>query len=198
MLWHGCQEAIQSALPSTRVLGAHFPPPSQTLSSQLLKAMSIFSNPSGRMLSIFKFSSSLTTPIPYHQKFLTTQARTSAALLAYPWMGSTSKLNPQASQSNPATLIFVPGQGRSLRNQVLHSWGVLRNANVHCPASTSSVTSPILSTVHWRGSFYWKRVCQLGSEKGKSLGSSEERQRTKGHRAFWREPETHNGDLELL
>lgn len=51
---------------------------------------------------------------------------------------------------------------------------------VHCSASAhpSPLQSP--STVLWMSGFYWERVCKLESERGKSLGNSEEKQRTKG------------------
>ena len=40
--------------------------------------------------------------------------------------------------------------------------------------------SQLPSTVVWMGGFYWERVCNLGSERGDSSGSSEGKQRTKG------------------
>lgn len=49
---------------------------------------------------------------------------------------------------------------------------------VHCPVTATSVTSLVPTTMFWMRGLYWERVCKLGSERGKSLESPEEKQKT--------------------
>ena len=171
------KEVIPSALSPTSIWGVHFPTPSLTPSSLcLLKCMPISPN---LTLSIFKFFSSLTLLVRYHQKFLTTQEKSSATLLAYPWMESTSKVYPSLTlhlwslslgrAEASGTGFSTPGESSEMQMSTFRSLPPL---------------SPLSSPARWfgRAAFTGRGFVLWGQKEGIVQGALKE---SRGQKASW-------------
>lgn len=132
-----------------------FPTPSLTLLSfSLLKGISVFLTYLGEHCLFLNCLPFWPRPSPYRQKFLTAQEKSSATLLAYPWMESTSKLNLWVSQSNPKLWSLSLGRAEAYRAGSSTPRVSSEMQIVHCSAAATSVTFPVPSTVLWISRFH--------------------------------------------